>query len=97
MGHSTMLEMEDFTATCGWIAVAYEMAGLSAVDMEMAMIYDSFTVTAAITAEMLGLAPKEKGISCGKTVMPLRVVACQSTPMAVACHLITPACMACIC
>ena len=59
MGHSTMLEMEDFTATSAArsSAVAYEMAGLSAVDMEMAMIYDSFTVTAAITAEMLGLAP----------------------------------------
>jgi len=29
--------------------------------MEMAMIYDSFTVTAAITAEMLGLAPRGEG------------------------------------
>ena len=63
MGHSTMLEMEDFTATSAArsSAVAYEMAGLSAVDMEMAMIYDSFTVTAAITAEMLGLAPRGEG------------------------------------
>jgi acetyl-CoA C-acetyltransferase len=30
-------------------------------DMEMAMIYDSFTVTAGITAEMLGLAPRGEG------------------------------------
>ena len=58
-----MLEMEDFTATSAArsSAVAYEMAGLSAVDMEMAMIYDSFTVTVAITAEMLGLAPRGEG------------------------------------
>ena len=30
-------------------------------DMEMALIYDSFTITAAITAEMLGLAPRGEG------------------------------------
>ena len=63
MGHNTMLEMEDFTATSAarTAATAYEMAGLTAKDMEMAMIYDSFTITAAITAEMLGLAPRGEG------------------------------------
>lgn len=63
MGHSNMLEMEDFTATSAArsAATAYEMAGLGPEDMEMAMIYDSFTITAAITAEMLGLAPRGKG------------------------------------
>ena len=29
--------------------------------MELALIYDSFTITAAITAEMLGLAPRGQG------------------------------------
>ena len=38
----------------------------------MALIYDSFTITAAITAEMLGLAPGVKGICCGKTGGPRR-------------------------
>ena len=63
MGHSNMLEMEDFTATSAArsAATAYEMAGLGPEDMEMAMIYDSFTITAAITAEMLGLAPRGEG------------------------------------
>jgi acetyl-CoA acetyltransferase len=68
MGHSNMLEMEDFTATSAArsAATAYEMAGLGPEDMEMAMIYDSFTITAAITAEMLGLAPRGKGYTLWK-------------------------------
>jgi len=63
MGHANMLEMEDFTATSASrsSAIAYEMADLGPEDMDMAMIYDSFTITAAITAEMLGLAPRGKG------------------------------------
>ena len=39
------------------------MAGLGPEDMEMAMIYDSFTVTAGITAEMLGLTKRGEGPS----------------------------------
>lgn len=63
MGHSSMLEMEDFTATSAArsSAIAYTMAGMGPEDMELAMIYDSFTVTAGITAEMLGLAPRGEG------------------------------------
>ncbi|MEX0784792.1 MAG: thiolase [Dehalococcoidia bacterium] len=63
MSHSNMLEMEDFTQTSAWrsAANAYTMAGMGPEDMEMAMIYDSFTVTAGITAEMLGLAPRGEG------------------------------------
>ena len=49
MGHSNMLEMEDFTATSASrsAARAYAMAGMGPEDMEMAMIYDSFTITAS--------------------------------------------------
>ena len=63
MSHSNMLEMEDFTATsaAASAAAAYTMAGMGPEDMEMAMIYDSFTITAGITAEMLGLAPRGEG------------------------------------
>ncbi|HIG43704.1 MAG: thiolase [bacterium] len=63
MGHSNMMEMDDFTATSAHISAeaAYTMAGLGPSDMEMAQIYDSFTITAAITAEMLGLAPRGEG------------------------------------
>ena len=68
MGHQNMLEMEDFTATSASrsAATAYKMAGLGPADMEMAMIYDSFTITAGITAEMLGLARRGEGYTLWK-------------------------------
>ncbi|MGD9933294.1 MAG: thiolase [Dehalococcoidia bacterium] len=68
MSHSSMLEMGDFTATsaAASAATAYKMAGMGPEDMEMAMIYDSFTVTAGITAEMLGLAPRGEGFTLWK-------------------------------
>ena len=68
MSHSSMLEMGDFTATsaAASAANAYKMAGMGPEDMEMAMIYDSFTVTAGITAEMLGLAPRGEGFTLWK-------------------------------
>lgn len=68
MSHQNMLEMEDFTATSAAAssAAAYKMAGMGPEDMEMAMIYDSFTVTAGITAEMLGLAPRGEGFKLWK-------------------------------
>ncbi|MDA0302019.1 MAG: thiolase, partial [Chloroflexi bacterium] len=61
--HSSMLEMGDFTATSAAASAnaAYKMAGMGPGEMELAMIYDSFTITAAITAEMLGLAPRGAG------------------------------------
>ncbi|HKI75476.1 MAG TPA: thiolase, partial [Pseudomonadales bacterium] len=34
--------------------------------MELALIYDSFTVTAGVTAEMLGLAPRGEGYKLWK-------------------------------
>jgi acetyl-CoA acetyltransferase len=69
MSHSNMLEMDDFTATSAAAssAAAYRMAGMGPEDMEMAMIYDSFTVTAGITAEMLGLAPRGEGFTLWKS------------------------------
>ena len=68
MGHQNMLEIEDFTATSARQSAeaAYTMAGMGPDDMEMAMIYDSFTITAGITAEMLGLAPRGEGYSLWK-------------------------------
>ncbi|MDP6377161.1 MAG: hypothetical protein QF921_15720 [Pseudomonadales bacterium] len=63
MGHSNMLEMDDFTETSASRSAeaAYTMAGMGPCDMEMALVYDSFTITAAITVEMLGLAPRGEG------------------------------------
>ena len=68
MSHQNMLEMGDFTATSAYRSskIAYEMAGLGPEDMELALLYDSFTVTAGITAEMLGLAPRGEGYKLWK-------------------------------
>ena len=68
MSHSNMLEMDDFTATSAAAssAAAYRMAGMGPEDMEMAMLYDSFTVTAGITTEMIGLAPRGEGFMLWK-------------------------------
>lgn len=68
MSHQNMVEMDDFTTTSARQSAnaAYTMAGLGPDDMEMALIYDSFTVTAGITAEMLGLAPRGEGYSLWK-------------------------------
>ncbi len=63
MAHWNMLEMDDFTATsaANSAQAAYGMAGLGPSDMEMALVYDSFTITAAMTIEMLGLARRGEG------------------------------------
>ncbi len=68
MSHANMLEMEDFTATSAFASgrAAYKMAGLGPDDMELALLYDSFTLTAAMTAEMLGLAPRGEGYKLWK-------------------------------
>ncbi len=68
MSHSNMLEMEDFTATSAAAssAAAYKMAGMGPEDMEMAMVYDSFTITVGITVEMLGLAKRGEGFTLWK-------------------------------
>lgn len=68
MSHQNMLEMGDFTATSAWRSsqIAYEMAGMGPEDMELALLYDSFTVTAGITAEMVGIAPRGEGYKLWK-------------------------------
>ncbi len=68
MGHQNMLEMKDFTATSAAASsqTAYEMAGMGPGDMELALLYDSFTITAGMTAEMVGLAPRGEGYKLWK-------------------------------
>ena len=63
MSHANMLEMADFTATSAHASskAAYEMAGMGPEDMEMAMIYDSFTYTVLATLESLGFCGPGEG------------------------------------
>ncbi|MEI7924645.1 MAG: thiolase [Chloroflexota bacterium] len=58
--HSSMLEMGDFTATSAAASAnsAYKMAGMGPGEMELAMIYDSFTITVAVMLEDLGFCKK---------------------------------------
>ncbi len=65
MSHGSLTQMSDFTRTSASesSARAYKMAGMGPQDMEMAMIYDSFTYTAGVTAEMLGLTRRGEGPS----------------------------------
>ena len=69
MSHGNMVAMADFTKTSAGRSAeaAYSMAGLGPDDMEMAQIYDSFTITAAMTAEMLGLAAPGEGHTLWKS------------------------------
>jgi acetyl-CoA acetyltransferase len=65
ISHINMSQMKDMTMTSASESskIAYEIAGMGPQDMEMAMLYDSFTYTAGVTAEMLGLAPRGEGTS----------------------------------
>ena len=65
ISHVSMIEMDDYTRTSAWQSAesAYAMAGMGPGEMELAMIYDSFTLTAGITAEMLRLTPLGEGPS----------------------------------
>ncbi|MBM2826554.1 MAG: thiolase [Dehalococcoidia bacterium] len=61
--HSTMNQMADFTknpaAGCG--EKAFQMAGVDRKDIDIAMIYDSFTITVLMELEDLGFCAKGEG------------------------------------
>ena len=65
LSHQSMIEMDDFTATSARRSAnaAYKMAGMGPREMELAMLYDSFTITAGITAELVGLTKLGEGPS----------------------------------
>jgi acetyl-CoA acetyltransferase len=53
----------DLTRTCAEVsgATALKMAGLSARDIDVAQIYDCFTITVLMTLEAYGFAPRGQG------------------------------------
>lgn len=60
ISHTQMNQMRDLTTTSAEHSGrrAFETAGLTPNDIHVAQIYDSFTITAALTLEALGFVPK---------------------------------------
>jgi acetyl-CoA acetyltransferase len=61
--HSMISQMPDLTVTAGLESgrQAFAMAGLSPTDVDVAEIYDSFTITVLLALEDLGFCPKGDG------------------------------------
>jgi acetyl-CoA acetyltransferase len=61
--HSTISQMPDLTTTCGAVsgAGAFAMAGIKPDDVDVALLYDSFTITVLLALEDLGFCAKGEG------------------------------------
>jgi acetyl-CoA acetyltransferase len=61
--HSSILQMPDLTETCGVESGrrAFAMAGIRPSDVDVAELYDSFTITVLLALEDLGFCKKGEG------------------------------------
>ncbi|MEZ5139790.1 MAG: hypothetical protein R2711_13815 [Acidimicrobiales bacterium] len=61
--HSMISEMPDLTVTGAAVSgpLAFGRAGLTPADVDVAQIYDSFTITVLLLLEDLGFCPKGEG------------------------------------
>ena len=76
---------------------AFEMAGVTHDDIDMAMVYDSFTITVVETLEDLGFCQKGEGGEFVTTAGSRWAARCPPTPTAAACRPTTPVCAASFC
>ncbi|MGI5469360.1 thiolase C-terminal domain-containing protein [Streptomyces sp. CA-132043] len=63
VSHSAMSEWDDFTVSPAAVSgrLAFERAGVSPAEIEVAQIYDAFTYMTLVTLEDLGFCPKGEG------------------------------------
>jgi acetyl-CoA acetyltransferase len=61
--HSSIMQMPDLTETCGVESGsrAFAMAGIQPADVDVAELYDSFTITVLLALEDLGFCKKGEG------------------------------------
>lgn len=61
--HSMISQMPDLTVTAGAVSGprAFEMAGITAAEVDVAELYDSFTITVLLALEDLGFCAKGEG------------------------------------
>jgi acetyl-CoA acetyltransferase len=86
LSHASISNMPDLTVTSAVASsqAAFAMAGYGAHDMNLAMVYDAFTITP------MAVPSSAKAASPPVGIWP-------STPMAVACRIAIPACTVCCC
>lgn len=61
--HSMISQMPDLTTTATAVSgpIAFEMAGIEHADVDLLMLYDSFTITTLLLLEDLGFCKKGEG------------------------------------
>ena len=91
--------MPDLTVTAASQsgAGAFAMAGLTPRDVQIAELYDAFTINTLLFLEDLGFCAKGEGGAFVRNGRIAPGARCRSTPMAAACRAVTRACTACSC